>query len=100
MGGGIWGTIACGLFRTGGSLFYGGDIRFFGIQVLGALVITAWSLITMGMFFALMAYLKIFRKCFLNFYNQTGVPETDELAGLDEKKHDGAAYSNKSWSQL
>jgi Amt family ammonium transporter len=54
--GGVWGTIACGLFRTGDSLFYSGDIRFFGIQVLGALTITAWSLITMGMFFALMVY--------------------------------------------
>jgi Amt family ammonium transporter len=70
-------------------LFYGGNLRFFGIQVLGALVITAWTLTTMGFFFALMAYLKIFR-----------VPELDELTGLDEKKHDGVAYSNKSWSQL
>jgi Amt family ammonium transporter len=89
LGGGIWGTIACGLFRSGDSLFYGGNIRFFGIQVLGTLVIVAWSLAIMGCFFALMAHLKVFR-----------VPEQDELAGLDEKKHDGAAYSNKSWSQL
>jgi Amt family ammonium transporter len=89
LGGGIWGTIACGLFRTGDSLFYGGNIRFLGIQLLGTLVISTWSLITMGCFFALMAHLKIFR-----------VPEQDELDGLDAKKHEGAAYSSKSWSEL
>jgi ammonia channel protein AmtB len=63
--------------------------RFFGVQVLGAIVVLAWSLTIMGSLFALLAYLKIFR-----------VPEEIELFGLDEKKHEGAAYSNKSWSQL
>lgn len=89
MGGGIWGTIACGLFRTSDSLFYGGNLRFLGVQLLGTVVILAWTLSIMGFFFGLMAYLKIFR-----------VPAADELAGLDEIKHDGAVYSNKSWSQL
>jgi Amt family ammonium transporter len=70
-------------------LFYGGNIRFFGVQVLGAFVVSLWSLLTMGIFFALLDYLKIFR-----------VPEKEELAGLDEMKHEGAAYSNKSWSQI
>lgn len=89
LGGGIWGTIAAGLFRTGDSLFYTGNIRLLGIQVLGTVAVCSWSLITMGLFFALLSYLKIYR-----------VPEKDELSGLDEKKHDGAVYSNKSWSQL
>jgi ammonia channel protein AmtB len=63
--------------------------RFFGVQILGVIVVLAWSFIIMGSLFALLAYLKIFR-----------VPEAIELSGLDEKKHEGAAYSNKSWSQL
>jgi Amt family ammonium transporter len=89
LGGGIWGTMAAGLFRTSSSLFYGGDIRFFAVQLLGIIVIVLWSLIIMGCFFALLAYLKIFR-----------VAEMDELMGLDEKKSEGACYSNKSWSQM
>jgi Amt family ammonium transporter len=89
LGGGIWGTIACGLFRTGDSLFYNGNIRFLGIQILGAFVIVAWTLTVMGFFFALLAYLKIFR-----------VPAADEVSGLDEVKHDGAVYSSKSWSMI
>jgi Amt family ammonium transporter len=89
LGGCIWGTVACGLFRTSDSLFYGGNIRFLGIQIFGMFIITIWNLIIMGCFFALVAYLNVFR-----------VPERDELAVLGENKHDGAVYSNLSWSQL
>ena len=43
----------------------------------------------MGMFFALMSFLKIFR-----------VSESVEIGGLDAAKHEGAVYSNKSWSEV
>ncbi len=71
LGGGIWGTIACGLFRTSSSLFYGGDLRFLGVQVMGALVLSVWSLVMMGIVFAVLSYFKIFR-----------VPEIDEIGIL------------------
>jgi hypothetical protein len=43
----------------------------------------------MGFFLRLMADLKIFR-----------VAAADELKGLDDMKHEGAVYSNKSWSMM
>ncbi|MDR1905403.1 MAG: ammonium transporter, partial [Clostridiales bacterium] len=50
---GIFGTIMVGLFATDRGLFYGGGLSLLGIQVLGVLAITAWTVVTMTLAFFL-----------------------------------------------
>uniref|UniRef100_A0A7S1V763 Ammonium transporter n=1 Tax=Sexangularia sp. CB-2014 TaxID=1486929 RepID=A0A7S1V763_9EUKA len=62
-------------------LLYGGSAKFVGVQLLGALAITGWTILTMGTItFALR------RRDLLR------VPTDVELAGLDAAEHDGSAY--------
>ena len=43
LGGGAWGLIATGLLSSSTGLFYTGDFRQLGMNVMGVLVIVAWS---------------------------------------------------------
>ncbi|KAL3897515.1 MAG: hypothetical protein SGCHY_003364 [Lobulomycetales sp.] len=88
LGGGMWGTFAAGLFRTDSSLFYTGNIRLVGIQLLGIVAIVLWSGIIMGLFFGCLRYLKVLR-----------VNLEEEKEGMDISIGDGAAFT-KSWGKI
>jgi Amt family ammonium transporter len=85
---GMWGVFAVGLFATedylGGSswgAFYGGGGEQLGNQVAGLVAIAAWTCGLSGIMFFSMKYAGILR-----------VPIEDEVMGLDESHHGGAAY--------
>ena len=94
---GAWGCIAVGLFGTKENIaaswglgdasdakygaFYGGGGEQLGIQIAGVLAIAAWTCVMSGIAFFAMKYMGILR-----------VSKEDELAGLDESHHGGAAY--------
>jgi len=89
---GIWGTIGVGLFAAPAAgvmtdmgavagVFYGGGFGQLGIQVLGTLMISAWSFSTMYLlFYVLRATIGI------------RVTEKEELEGLDISEHGTSSY--------
>jgi Amt family ammonium transporter len=79
---GVWGTVAVGTdMGAVNGLFYGGGFTQLGIQLLGTLVISAWSFGTMTAMFYL---LKI----------TVGIRVTvkEELEGLDISEHGTTSY--------
>ena len=87
---GIWGTIAIGLFGSTGvndtlacdGLFYGGGFGQLGTQVLGALSVTAFAIVSMGIvFFAIKSTIGL------------RVSAEEELRGLDVGEHGMEAYA-------
>jgi len=88
MTGGIWGTIAVGLFansnrlelaygRVGDSgVFMGGNGTLLGAQMVGLLFVLGWVTCLMGPFFCLLNYLGLFR-----------ASASDEVEGLDSRYH-------------
>ncbi len=79
---GIWGTLAVGLFHTQSGLLTTGSPRQLGIQALGAAVVAAFVLVTMGtVFFTIKKTvgLRVSRK--------------EELRGLDIGEHGMEAYA-------
>ncbi len=90
---GIWGTIAVGLFSTTSApgseingLFYGGGVHQLLIQILGVLVTTAWTAVTV-----FLTFLVIKKTIGLR------VSEEEEIEGLDTTEHGLAtAYSGFS----
>lgn len=78
---GLWGTLAVGLFATDGGLFYGGGLKQFGIQALGALSVIAFAMATMGvLFYAIKATMGL------------RVSREEEIRGLDIGEHGMEAY--------
>lgn len=80
---GFLGTVLIGFFGTGAAgnsdmagLFYGGGLHLLGIQLLGAVAVLAWTLVTAGI---VMLVLK--KTCGLR------VSEVEELEGLDISEH-------------
>ena len=79
---GIWGTIAVGFLANPNApaglrgLFYTGEFRQLGLQLLGFVSVAAWAAVTMLLFFLLL------RK--VNFLRAS---REDELAGLDGSEH-------------
>ncbi len=79
---GVWGTIAVGLLANPDApaglrgLFYTGEFRQLGLQLLGFVSVAAWAAVTMLLFFLLL------RK--VNFLRAS---REDELAGLDGSEH-------------
>lgn len=71
---GAWGVIAVAFFQRKKGIFYGaeGSGKLLGIQCLGVVVITAWSMITCGLYFAISNKLGLFR-----------LSEMDEILGGD-----------------
>ena len=89
---GVWGTLAVGLFAAPVSysygnemvgLFYGGGLKFLGIQALGALVVCAWAFGTGLLIFY------VLKKC-----GMLRVSKTVELKGLDITEHGQDAYAS------
>ena len=79
---GIWGTIAVGLLANPNApaglrgLFYTGDFRQLGLQLLGFVTVAAWAAVTMLAFFLLLKKLDFLR-----------AEAADELTGLDVTEH-------------
>jgi len=79
---GIWGTIAVGLLANPDApaglkgLFYTGDARQLGLQLLGFAAVASWAALTMFCFFKLLKKLNFLR-----------ADMADELAGLDVSEH-------------
>lgn len=80
---GIWGTLAVGLFATGsapgsedGGLFYGGGLSLLGVQALGVVAISAWTIVTSLLLFAI-----------IKKVNGLRVSAEEEIQGLDIKEH-------------
>ena len=79
---GIWGTIAVGLLATPDApaglngLFYTGEVKLLGIQLLGFVAVAAWAAVTMLIFFSVLKKLDFLR-----------ADAADELTGLDVTEH-------------
>lgn len=83
---GIWGTIAVGFFATKNGnaflgndmvgVFYGGDGKLLGIQLLGVLTIAAWTAVTMTLVFLALKKTVGLR-----------VSREEETGGLDAYEH-------------
>ncbi len=79
---GIWGTIAVGLLANPDApaglrgLFYTGDFKQLGLQLLGFATVAAWAVVTMTCFFLLLKKLNFLR-----------ADPADELTGLDISEH-------------
>lgn len=73
MFGGIWGTLATGLFHNTTGLFYGhGGGKFFGVQVLGMVCVFIWVSVLAGGLFLLLKKLGLLR-----------IDKAVEVIGLD-----------------
>ncbi len=79
---GIWGTIAVGLLANPDApaglsgLFYTGNARQLGLQLLGFVSVAGWAVVTMGVFFLILKKINFLR-----------ADRQDELAGLDVSEH-------------
>jgi Amt family ammonium transporter len=83
--GGVWGTLAVGLFSTNPDmlgLFYGGGFRQLGIQALGVVAVFYWTAATSFILFKTVAKTIGLR-----------VKGEDEMKGLDLGEHAMEAYS-------
>ena len=79
---GIWGTIAVGLLANPDApaglngLFYTGEVKLLGIQLLGFVAVAAWATVTMLIFFGILKKIDFLR-----------AEPADELTGLDITEH-------------
>jgi Amt family ammonium transporter len=86
--GGLWGTLAIGLFQTTyvndtgvNGLFYGGGVSQLGKQALGALAVLAYSFVVT----AIIAYV-------IKVTMGLRVSDEEEVTGIDEAEHAESAY--------
>jgi Amt family ammonium transporter len=73
---GALGTVLTGLFAVDGGLFYGGDVSFFLIQLLGVVAVAAWVAVTMTITFYIIKHTIGLR-----------VTKEEEITGLDIHEH-------------
>ena len=73
---GSLGTILTGLFATDGGVFYGGGFKFFGIQILGVVVVAAFVAVMITIVFKIIQH-TIGLRC----------SAEEEIAGLDISEH-------------
>jgi Amt family ammonium transporter len=79
---GLWGTLSFGLFAMDGGLFYGGGIKLFAVQLLGAATAFAWAFgLGLILFFLLKSSIGL------------RVSSEEELKGLDIGEHGMEAYT-------
>ncbi|XP_068672479.1 putative ammonium transporter 1 [Montipora foliosa] len=89
LGGGTWGVLSVPIFNKESGIMYSGSLlsfRGFGWNLLGVLVIMAWS-----------AALSFLLFIILRLTKQLRVPEEIELKGLDIPKHGEPAYPLDSY---
>lgn len=90
---GVWGVFFVGLFATEGyvaqayglaeyGVFYGGSGNLLACQIIGIIVIIAWTCTLLGLFFGAFRAMGMLR-----------TSAEEEAAGLDESKHGGSAYN-------
>ena len=86
--GGLWGTLAIGLFQTTyvndtgvSGLFYGGDLSQLGKQAVGAFSVLAYSFVVT----AIIAFV-------IKITMGLRVTEEEEATGIDEAEHAESAY--------
>lgn len=77
---GAWGVLAVGLFDKTDGVFYGGNGKLLGWQILGIFVIFTWTTSLCSILFLLLKIAK-----------QLRISEYDEIRGLDSKYHGGSA---------
>ena len=82
--GGIWGTLAVGLFDTTNGAFYGGGVGILGVQIVGIVAIIAWTSLTVG------GSLLVIRA-----FSTLRVSKEAEIVGLDFYEHGTQAYEFK-----
>lgn len=82
--GGIWGTLAVGLFDTTNGAFYGGGVGILGVQIVGIAAIIAWTSLTVG------GSLLVIRA-----FSSLRVSKEAEIVGLDFYEHGTQAYEFK-----
>ncbi|WP_019415442.1 ammonium transporter [Paenisporosarcina sp. TG20] len=82
--GGIWGTLAVGLFDTTNGTFYGGGVGILGVQIAGVAAIILWTSLAVG------GTLLVVR-----LFTPLRVTKEDEIAGLDFSEHGTQAYEFK-----
>lgn len=82
--GGIWGTLAVGLFDTTNGAFYGGGVGILGVQIVGIAAIIAWTSLTVG------GSLLVIRA-----FSTLRVSKEAEIVGLDFYEHGTQAYEFK-----
>lgn len=80
---GALGTLAVGLFSVDGGLLYGGGAGLLGVQLLGALAVFAWTLVTSLITLVVIKGLVGLR-----------VSEREEIEGLDLTEHGMIAYGD------
>ncbi|XP_029185177.2 putative ammonium transporter 1 isoform X1 [Acropora millepora] len=89
LGGGIWGVLSVPIFNKESGILYTRSLfafRAFGWNILGVVVIMAWSASLASLLFG-----------FLHLTKQLRVPEEIELKGLDIPKHGEPAYPLDSY---
>lgn len=79
--GGIWGTLAVGLFDSSNGTLYGGGFGILGIQVVGMAAIIGWTILTVG------GSLLVIR-----LFTTLRVSKEEEMVGLDYSEHGTQAY--------
>jgi Amt family ammonium transporter len=87
--GGVWGTLAVGLFHETDGLFYGGGWTQLGAQALGVAAVFGWVILTTGVLFITLKYTLGLR-----------VNEEAEKAGLDYSEHAMNSYPDFAVSSL
>ena len=87
---GALGTILTGFFAVDGGVFYGGGLRFLGVQTLGVVSVILWVTVTMNIIFRL-----------IDKFVGLRVPENVEIEGLDFHEHGlVSAYSGFNITDL
>lgn len=79
--GGIWGTLAVGLFDSSNGTLYGGGFGILAIQVVGMVAIIGWTALTVGG--SLLA---------IRLFSTLRVSREEEMVGLDYSEHGTQAY--------
>ncbi len=79
--GGIWGTLAVGLFDTTNGALYGGGLGILAIQLVGIAAIITWTSLTVGG--SLLA---------IRAFSPLRVSKEAEIVGLDSFEHGTQAY--------
>jgi Amt family ammonium transporter len=80
--GGIWGTLAVGLFNADKGLLMGGGFNQLGIQILGSFVFSIFTIVTSWIVWSILAAVS----------GGIRVEEHEEVQGLDIGEHGMEAY--------